>query len=61
VHKIQICLQELRETSVWLRFVQRLGGSNADVGRLAAECNELIATFVRSLNTAMASRPRAGT
>jgi len=27
VHKMQVCLKELRETSVWLRFVRRLRGT----------------------------------
>jgi len=55
IHKMQVCLKELRETSVWLRFVARLGGVEA-VGALEAECGELIAVFVRSVNTARAQR-----
>ncbi|KPK05215.1 MAG: hypothetical protein AMS20_07130 [Gemmatimonas sp. SG8_28] len=55
VHKMQVCLKELRETSLWLRFAARLGGPKAEVGALEAECQELIAVFVRSINTAKAS------
>jgi len=46
-------LKELRETMIWLKIIarKRLG----DVGQGAAaiaECNELIAIFVRSTKTA---------
>ena len=58
VHKMQICLKELRESSVWLRFVERLGGAKAGVDSLAVECQELIAVFVRSVNTARRPRSR---
>ena len=51
VHKIQICLKELRETSVWLRFAHRLCGPKTDVAGLAHECNELISIFVKSVHT----------
>lgn len=52
IHKMQICLKELRETAVWLRFAHRLYGQQIDVVRLAGECSELIAIFVTSINTA---------
>ena len=55
VHKMQICLKELRETSVWLRFAHRLCGRKVATGRLAQECSELIAVFVKSVNTAKVS------
>ena len=55
VHKMQICLKELRETSVWLRFAHRLCGRKIDTGRLAHEWSELIAIFVKSINTAKPS------
>ncbi len=55
VHKLQICLKELRETSVWLRLGRRLcEGVFAE--RLLDECNELIAMFVKSINTSKCSR-----
>lgn len=59
VHKIQICLRELREVSVWLQLASRMGsryGIDVDVVR---ECNELIAIFVKSVNTARSSRSSA--
>jgi hypothetical protein len=55
IHKMQLRLKELRETRVWLRYVQRLSGS--PISELAAECQELIAIFVQSINTAKASSP----
>jgi len=58
VHKMQICLKELRETSVWLRFTERLGRQSDDVAELADECSQLIAIFVTSINTAKKSRSR---
>jgi four helix bundle protein len=61
VHKIQICLKELRETLVWLRFAGRLGGHEVNVGRLEAECNELVSIFVQSVKTARDGNRRPGT
>ena len=52
-HKLQICLKELRETHVWLRFVHRLFGSKIATRQLRQECNELIAIFVKSILTTM--------
>ena len=54
-HKLHICLKELRETSVWLRFTKRLVPDKPQTKRLIRECNELIAIFVASLNTTKAS------
>jgi four helix bundle protein len=56
VHKMQLCLKELRESLVWLRLLHRLGGMESTAAELAAECHELIAVFVRSINTAKRSR-----
>ncbi|MFQ5702644.1 MAG: four helix bundle protein [Gemmatimonadales bacterium] len=52
LHKMRLCLKELRETSVWLRFSQRLCCQQLEIARLSAECSELIAIFVTSINTA---------
>ena len=53
IHKMRICLKELRETYVWLRMMERFGVLPADefegVGK---ECNELIAIFTKSVMTA---------
>lgn len=53
MHKMQICLKELRETLVWLRIIVKLGLSKQHpVKPVLREWNELIAIFVASINTA---------
>jgi len=57
VHKMKICLQELRETNVWLRLIRRLGWDAApEMMDAVRESNELISIFVRSLETARRNR-----
>lgn len=51
VHKMQICLKELRETAVWLEILRRIG-SPERLGELARECDELTRIFVSSIRTA---------
>ena len=51
VHKMKICLKELRECEVWLRTAGGLTRIRS-VPPLAAECDELIRIFVASVNTA---------
>lgn len=53
IHKMQICLKELRETGVWLEIVGRLYDPER-VRTLTHECSELIAIFVTSIKTAKA-------
>lgn len=55
VHKLQICLKELRETSIWLRFVARLGRPNDSVTQVIDECNQLIAIFVATIKSLKAA------
>jgi four helix bundle protein len=57
IHKMQVCLKELRETGVWLEIVSRLDDPDR-VYALASECNELTAIFVASIKTARAPRPQ---
>jgi four helix bundle protein len=52
VHKMQLCLKELRETAVWLQFIRELAGGGAERQKLAEECQELISIFVASVKTA---------
>ena len=55
VHKMKVALKELRETLIWLRIIERK--EMCDPKRLRgiiAECNELIAIFVKSVKTAEA-------
>jgi len=61
VHKMQICLKELRETLVWLRFARRVGGREVDVTGLEHECNQLVSIFVQSVKTARVGNRRPGT
>jgi four helix bundle protein len=53
VQKMRVCLKELRESAVWLRLAARRSGRAAEAARLQAECAELIAIFVASVNTAL--------
>ena len=55
IHKMQICLKELRETDVWLRFMAGL--TPLDCRPLRRECNELVAIFVASITTARKKKP----
>ncbi len=54
IHKIKICLKELRETKIWLKIIQRkkLLNNTEEVGDVIAECDELISIFVASIKTA---------
>ena len=54
VHKMSICLKELRESSVCQRIIQRKGykSDNELLKKTLAENKELIAIFGSSINTA---------
>ena len=54
IHKIKICLKELRETKIWLKVIQRksLIKNNEEVEILLRKCDELISIFVVSIKTA---------
>lgn len=54
VHKMQVCLKELRETGVWLELLHRLDGADG-LGGLKGECDQLTAIFVSSIKTARRS------
>ncbi len=52
VHKLKICLKELRESLRWVRLVRRSGLlPEADTVWLEGESDELIRIFVTSLRT----------
>jgi len=53
IHKLKVCLKELRETRRWLRLVSRLKNMNRDPRLVAclAEAEELIRIFVASVRT----------
>ena len=54
LHKLRICLKELRETKRWLRLVSRLKklGEPANLPACLNEVEELIRIFVASVKTA---------
>ena len=58
VHKLKICLKELRESWRWLRLIQRVPLMKARLAQpLVEETDELIRIFVRSIQTAQRRRP----
>jgi four helix bundle protein len=59
VHKLAICLKELRETYRWLRLIQRvpLVKNPKRIDALLQETDELIAIFVSSIKTAQRNTP----
>jgi len=53
IHKMKISLKELRETMIWLKIIARKRMCDIDQVQAAiAECDELVAIFVRSTKTA---------
>ena len=54
LHKLRICLKELRETKRWLRLVSRLKklGEQANLPACLNEVEELIRIFAASVKTA---------
>lgn len=53
IHKMKVCLKELRETHVWQTFIERMGLTRSqELAPLIDEADQLIAIFVRSVLTA---------
>jgi four helix bundle protein len=54
IHKMKVCLKELRETRVWLVMIVRAGliKPASKLDSLIDENNQLIAIFVKSIQTA---------
>ena len=52
LHKLRICLKELRETQAWLKFADRMRLCPDQIEAARRECNELVAIFVASITTA---------
>ena len=54
IHKLKICLKELRESLRWLRLIQRVPLLQQDdsVRLLIQETDELIRIFMKSIQTA---------
>ncbi len=57
IHKVKICLKELRESTVCLKIIDRSGllKDHELVKQGMIECNELTAIFVKSVQTAKAN------
>jgi len=60
IHKMKICLKELRETNVSLKIIKRkpLVKTNEKIDLVLKECNELISIFVKSIATAETNRKK---
>ena len=58
IHKMRVSLKELRETKVWLLMIHRkpLIHPPEKMKYILSECEELIAIFVRSIETARKNR-----
>jgi four helix bundle protein len=54
IHKMKVCLKELRETERWIRLIVRVPLVSAPkrLEQLRSETDELIRIFVTSINTA---------
>jgi four helix bundle protein len=53
IHKMKVCLKELRETFVWLKLAKELEiGSGRELDEAIGEADELIGIFVTSIATA---------
>ena len=53
IHKMKVCLKELRESQVCLKIIKRkpyLSGEIVDL--VLKECSELVAIFTKSIKTA---------
>ena len=53
IHKLGICLKELRETRTWLKFMGAMGLASVDsLDPALRECDELLAILSASIKTA---------
>ena len=52
IHKLKVCLKELRETQAWLKFADRMNLCPENIEAARRECDELVAIFVASVRTA---------
>jgi len=60
IHKLGICLKELRETRTWLKFIREMGFSSVEsVDPVLRECEELLAILATSVRTARENARRA--
>ena len=53
VHKLGICVKELRETRAWLKLIREMRlSAEEQLGPLIKECDELLAILATSIRTA---------
>ena len=56
IHKLGICLKELRETRTWLKFMREMDlASVQSLAPVMSECDELLAILATSIKTARAN------
>ena len=60
IHKMKVCLKELRESRIWLKMIMRkwLIKPSTRLEPILTECNELISIFVASIKTAQKNKGR---
>jgi len=60
IHKMKVCLNELRETKVWLKMIVRANfiKPESKLEPLILENDQLISIFVASINTAQKNRKK---
>jgi four helix bundle protein len=58
IHKMKVCLKELRETKISLKIIKRkpLTQSIELIDEALKECDELVAIFVKSIDTAQKNK-----
>lgn len=56
VHKLKICVKELREALSWLEMLRAAGFRAPDIAPLIDECNQLIAICVTCIRKARGPR-----
>ena len=56
IHKMQICLKELRVTAIWLRFRSGIYGVTKGSADLIDECQELMLIIAAGIRTARRSK-----
>ena len=53
IHKLGICVKELRETRAWLKLIAEMGlCPDEQLGPVMGECDELLAILASSIRTA---------
>ncbi len=61
IHKMKVCLKELRETHNCLRLIRKKSWIKSGLDAQVRESNELVAIFVASIKTAQANQQKTKT